>query len=158
MTAHRSSSLTSTPKTVSRSAGLLENQRIGVLRVAEDVVVDRVEVMLVAGRDRSRLGKTRVVEPAAIPGPRDAGEFHPQNAVRPIDTRVDVADKDLLPIASALRQPIRRKRAGIVDRQRGQRDRPVGVHRIGIDQRAPLAVGPVLRIEHRLILQARCCA
>ena len=143
--------------------GLLEDERVALLRIAEAMVEDPVEVVLVAGRHRAGHRKPRAVEPAAVFHPADRHELRPLQVVGEIDTGFDVADEDLLPIATARREPVRDGRSRAVDFHRRQRDRSAGKRAVGraqtirIDEHAGDAVHAVVHVEHRLI-GGRCCA
>ena len=104
--------------------GLVEDERVALLRVAEAMVVDLVEVVLVPRFHRAGLREPRVVEPGAVFHPRDRHELRPLQAVGPIGAALDVADEDLLPIAAARREPVGDNRSRGVDFHGRQRDGP----------------------------------
>ena len=119
------------------------------------MIVDRVEVVLIAGRDRSRFGKARVIEPTAVPDPCDAGELYPVQPIRSIytvlDSRMKISCRSLplceRPYAASVPVSFTARAVSATG--------PSAFIAFGSMRTRRGAVRRFLHVEHRLVLKAR---
>ncbi len=134
--------------------GPLVDERVLVLGLTEDVVVDPGEVALVARRDRAGLREARVEEALVVGGPGEGRELGPEQAIGEIPSTRDIADEDLLPVAAAPRERVGHERAVAGERGDGEGDRPVGAELVRVEQHA---LGPgrsLAHVDDRLVLES----
>src|SRR6185503_20034626 len=104
--------------------GVLEDERVLVLRLAQPVEVDLREVVLVPRGHGARLREARVVEARLVRRPDDRGELREDLARR------HVADVDLLPVAAATREAVAEERAVLGGGGPGESHGTVGAERV----------------------------
>ena len=131
----------------------LVDQAVGLLRGAQGVPVDALEVALVLGGHGAGLGEAVVEEAAGVGGPGDAGELAPADDVREVGPVFQVAHVEVLPVASAARDAVRGEAPVAGEAQVQHRRRAVRAEGVGVEHGRCGGVEAGLGVEHGLVLQ-----
>ena len=108
------------------------DQPIARLRLADAVIPDLAEVLLLIGRHRARLRIARIEKAVAVP--RDRRELHPFETIGERGPGRHVVHQQLLDIAAVARQTVDHAIAGVVWFEDRDRRRAVLAEAIGIDE------------------------
>ena len=131
---------------------LPEDERVALVRVAEDVGPHAPVVLLVTRRDGAFRGMARVVEAAV--DPRHRGALRIRDALREIAVARDVAHAERRHLVAAARQTVRDVAPVVRGVPPVERHEPVAIERVRIDDGAVRAAGAVADVEHVLLLVA----